>query len=90
MECRSWLVSKGRVNALGVQLRGGHIGGDVEWRERCYRLFRLLGLPPMFRALTGALNGKAVLLAARLKRRNSLRAKLKRMVSINPDPALRG
>ena len=81
-ECWSWLVSKGRINALGVQLRAGHIGGDVEWRERCYRLFRLLGLPPMFRALTGVLNGRSVLLAARLKRRNSLRAKLKRLVSI--------
>ena len=54
----------------------------MEWRERCYRLFRLLGLPPMFRALTGVLNGRSVLLAARLKRRNSLRAKLKRLVSI--------
>ena len=82
-ECRSWLVSKGRINALGVQLRADYVGGDVEWRERCYRLFRLLGLPPMFRALTGVLSGKSVLLAARLKRRQSLRAKLKRLVSIN-------
>lgn len=81
-ECRTWLVSKGRINALGADLRAGHIGGDVEWKERCYRLFRLLGLPPMFRALTGVLRGRSVLLAARLKRRNSLRAKLKRLVSI--------
>ena len=36
----------------------------------------------MFRVLTGVLNGRSVLLAARLKRRNSLRAKLKRLVSI--------
>lgn len=63
-------------------MRAGHVGGDVEWKERCYRLFRLLGLPPMFRALTGVLSGRSVLLAARLKRRNSLRAKLKRLVSI--------
>lgn len=81
-ECLAWLISKGRINALGAQLRAGHITGDVEWRERCYRLFRLLGLPPMFRALSGVLNGKSVLLAARLKRRKSLRAKLKRLVSI--------
>ena len=36
----------------------------------------------MFRALTGVLCGRSVLLAARLKRRSSLRAKLKRLVSI--------
>jgi len=36
----------------------------------------------MFRTLTGILSGKSVLLAARLKRRQSLRAKLKRLVSI--------
>ena len=81
-ECHGWLVSKGRINALGNQLRAGHISGEVEWRERCYRLFRLVGLPPMFRALTGVLSGKPLLLAARLKRRNSLRAKLRRLVSI--------
>ena len=63
-------------------MRAGHIGGEVEWKEKCYRLFRLLGLPPMFRVLTAILSGRSVLLAARLKRRNSLRAKLKRLESI--------
>lgn len=36
----------------------------------------------MFRALTSALSGSSVLLSARLKRPKSLRAKLKRLVSI--------
>ena len=36
----------------------------------------------MFRAITAVLSGRSVLVAARLKRRDSLRAKLKRLLSI--------
>ena len=82
-DCSEWLVSKGRINKLGKQLRSGAEGDHIEIGEQCYRLFRLESLPLTFRTLAEMLIDRRVLLSARLKRRRSLRGKLHRLRSIN-------